>query len=250
MKNIVTLKWGDRYGPEFVNRLYSATQKHLEGPFEFHCFTDDSSGLAEGVISHPIPEIDLPHPEIVKGWRKLTLFQSGLPISGPSLFLDLDIIVKGPLLPFFEFAPGKIPIIHNWSNTLKTLTGKRPAVGNSSIFRFLPNEHTFVYEQFLKEKEWALANFSPPQTYLTHCIRPQMEFYPEDWTASFKRKCRPRFPLNLLIAPPEPQEANVVVFHGRPDPDEALAGFRGKKPHHHTKPARWIEKYWNDNANP
>ncbi|MDQ8192075.1 hypothetical protein [Roseibacillus persicicus] len=244
MKNVVTLKWGTRYGPEFANRLFHAVRTHLSEPFEFHCFTDDATGLNSEIKTHPIPEIDLPPHKLSTGWRKLTLFQPGLPLSGPSLFLDLDIIVRGSLDSFFEFAPGKIPIIHNWSNTMRTITGRRPEVGNSSIFRFLPNEHTFVYEQYLKEKDWALETFNPPQTYLTHCIKPIMEFYPESWTASFKRHCRPVFPLNLLMAPREPKSAQVVVFHGRPDPDEALNGFEGKKLHHRTKPAKWIEKYW------
>ncbi len=241
--NIVTLKWGDRYGPEYTNRLYDAVSRNLSLPFRFVCFTDNIENLNSEIETHPIPEIAIPSPQILTGWRKLCLFKPDLPISGPSLFLDLDLIIRGPLDPFLTFEPDKIPIIHNWVSGMRRITGRRPAIGNSSIFRFLPNEQTFVYEQFLQEKEWALANFSPPQSYLTHCIRPQMVFYPEDWTASFKRHCRPLFPLNLFLEPKEP-EAPVVVFHGRPDPDEALAGFDDGKPRHHTKPATWITQYW------
>ena len=241
--NIVTLKWGNRYGPEYVNRLFNAVSSNLSFPFRFICFTDNCNAINSQIETFPIPEIDLPHPQIEKGWRKLTLFQSGLPINGPSLFLDLDLVIRSSLDRFFTYEPEKIPIIRNWFGGFKKLTGQQSLVGNSSIFRFLPNQHTFVYEQFLAEKEWALANFNPPQTYLTHCIRPKIAFFPEEWTASFKRHCRRSFPLNYVLSPIEP-EASVVVFHGHPDPDEALAGYKGTKLHHFSKPASWIGRYW------
>ena len=39
------MKWGDKYGPEYVNRLYAAAKKNVTGEFSFACLTDDSSGL-------------------------------------------------------------------------------------------------------------------------------------------------------------------------------------------------------------
>lgn len=245
MKTIVTLKWGNRYGPEYVNRLYHAVSQNLAQPFRFVCFTDDTSSLHSAVETHPIPSIDLPPENISTGWRKLCLFQPGLPIKGPSLFLDLDLIIRGPLDPFFDFEPDRIPIIHNWISAAKIFK-KRPDIGNSSVFRFLPNEHTFIWEQFHKEKDWALANFSPPQSYLTHCINPLKVYYPEEWTASFKRHCRPPFPFNYWQRPREPEKAAIVVFHGRPDPDEALKGYKGRKIHHTTRPATWLANYWSN----
>lgn len=239
--NIVTLKWGDRYGPETVNRLYRACAQHMSRPFRFVCFTDDPTGIVGDVDTFDIPPIDLTGRPLVTGWRKLCLFQPGLPIEGPSLFLDLDLIIMGSLDPFFEFEPDKIPIIHNWTSGLKNLLGKRPPIGNSSVFRFLPNQHTFVYEQFLREKDWALANFNPPQTYLTHCIREHMVFWPDDWTRSFKRHCRPIFPLNLIIPPREPK-TSILVFHGRPDPEDVVGGYKDAKLRHRTLAADWLTK--------
>lgn len=238
--NIVTLKWGDRYGPETVNRLHAACRAHLSRPFRFVCFTDDPAGVEEGGETFPIPPIDLTGRPFVTGWRKLCLFQPGLPIEGPSLFLDLDLLIMGPLDPFFDYEPDRIPIIHNWTSGMKQLRGKRPPIGNSSVFRFLPNEHTFVYEQFLREKDWALANFNPPQTYLTHCIREHMVFWPDDWTRSFKRHCRPVFPLNLILRPKKP-DTRILVFHGRPDPEEVVGGYNAPKLRHRSRAAAWLD---------
>lgn len=35
----------------------------------------------------------------------------------------------------------------------------------------------------------------------------------------------------------------IVAFHGRPDPDEAVAGFKDK-PHRSCRPATWIHDHW------
>ena len=73
-----------------------------------------------------------------------------------------------------------------------------------------------------------------------------MCYWPADWVRSFKFHYRRPFPLNYLLEPPEPSGPSVVAFHGRPNPDQAMAGFRGKRPHHFVKPTSWISKYWHD----
>jgi len=249
--NVVTLKWGTRYGAEYVNKLFAGVSRNLSLPFRFVCFTDDNTGLAEGIISFPIPEMDLPPSKLTTGWRKLCLFKDGLPLNGKCLFLDLDIIITDDFDDFFFFEPEKIPIIYDWPTKARKLFPKGPPVGNSSVFRFIANENTFVYEQFLKEKEWAIANFRPPQSYLTHCIRPQMAFWPERWVVSFKEHCLPTWPLNLIKTAKLPKGTKIVIFHGRPDPDEARDGrwslgnkASWKRIYKYTKPTPWIEKHW------
>ena len=43
--NVITIKWGDRYGPHYVNRLYAGVQRNLSAAFRFVCFTDNSQGI-------------------------------------------------------------------------------------------------------------------------------------------------------------------------------------------------------------
>ena len=249
--NVVTLKWGTRYGAEFVNKLFNGVSRNLSLPFRFVCFTDDTAGVAEGIHTYPIPEMDLEPPLLYTPWRKLCLFRQGLPIEGYCLFLDLDVIITGSLDDFFRFEPDKIPIIRDWPTLRRKLFPKGPPVGNSSVFRFVANEHSFVYEQFLREKEWALANFRPPQSYLTHCIRPRMIFWPEGWVVSFKEHCLPFWPANLWMVPRLPRQAKIVIFHGRPDPDEARDGrwslgnkAAWKRIYKYTRPTPWIAEHW------
>jgi hypothetical protein len=242
---IITLKWGNRYGPEYVNKLAASVRRHTQADVSIVCFTDDAKGIDPSVEIHPIPEIDLPPDEMITGWRKLCLFRPDLPIEGMALFLDLDIVITGPLDDFFSYGTAdEIPIIHNWIPAHKKWFRPDPMIGNSSVFRFHLNHCTFVWEQFHREKDWALATFRPPQSYLTHCIRPRLKFWPASWVRSFKRHCRPMFPFNLILEPKLPQDARIIAFHGKPDPDDVIHGYKGSKIHHHTRPSPWVAQHW------
>lgn len=69
---VICMKWGDKYGAEYVNRLYNMVSRHLTLDFQMICLTDDSSGIDPAVTCHPIPEMDLPAgPE--RGWKNSRL---------------------------------------------------------------------------------------------------------------------------------------------------------------------------------
>jgi hypothetical protein len=242
--NVVTLKWGTRYGVEFANKLFAAVSRNLTLPFRFICFTDDPSGLVDGIVSFPIPDIDIDPPDLDTGWRKLCVFREDLPIEGTCLFLDLDLLITGNLDDFISYEPDKIPIIRDWVGLGRRIFPKGPPVGNSSVFRFTANQCGFIFEQFMREKEWALSNFRIEQSYLTHCIRSRLAWWPATWVISFKEQCRPIFPLNYLLEARLKPGARIVVFHGRPDPDEAAYGYRDHKPHHYVRPTRWVRELW------
>lgn len=247
--NIVTLKWGDRYPSIYVNRLRNAVARNLTRPFRFHCFTDDPTGLRPDVLAHPLPPIELPESHQRTTWLKLGLFMKGLAgMEGDCLFLDLDLLITGNIDCLFEYQPGKRCIIHNWVQG-QLVFKKRPDVGNSSVFRWRADTTQFIVDKFYAEKEWALANFKPPQTYLTYGLG-EKYFWPASWVTSFKRHAVPAFPLNLVMTPKVPADTRILVFHGLPDPDQALVGYRPPRLHRRTRPARWIADYWHDDDPP
>ena len=49
-------------------------------------------------------------------------------------------------------------------------------------------------------------------------------YWPEEWCVSFKHSCLATFPLNLFQTPRLPAGAKIVVFHGNPNPPEAVVG--------------------------
>ncbi|MGJ8650816.1 MAG: hypothetical protein ACSHX4_10695 [Opitutaceae bacterium] len=246
--NVICLKYGTRYPASYVNKLYAGVKRHLKRPFLFHCCTDDPTDLAPEVNTIPFPE----NPGIQRGWPdvlvKLMLTEDGLGgLQGPTLFLDLDMVILDSLDPFFDYEKGKNCIIRNWVNLRKMITGRRPLVGNSSVFRFEAGSSNYIFETFIKEMAQAenLKIFNTEQAFMTHAMR-EVSWWPEAWCRSFKWHCRPPFPLNLLISPKQPQDCRILVFHGRPDPEEAVDGFKGKKLHHHTRPSPWIDHFWTE----
>jgi hypothetical protein len=246
--NILCMRWGDKYGPEYVVRLYEMVARNLERPFRFVCLSDREIDLPAPIETLPIPDLEIKGQRGQTTWQKLGVFSPTLgDLTGPALFLDLDIVICGPLDKFFDYQPEKIAIIHNWISPWKTLLRPRPEIGNSSVFRFPVNQCGHIIEEFQAEKEHAVEKWWPPQSYLTERIRPQMTYWPDDWVKSFKFHCRPLFPLNYLTPPKHPKqlgEPSIIAFHGRPNPDQAVAGYRGKKIHHFTKAASWINSYW------
>jgi len=241
--NILSLKWGSLYGADYANCLYAGVSRHLSRPFRFLCFTDDPTGLDPRIDAQPLPEIELGRMARTT-WLKLGLFQAGLArMTGPCLFLDLDVIITGSMDPFFDFMPGKRCIAQNWVLKHQQLFKKRPDVGNSSIFRFDAGTTQFIVDKFNAEREWAIDNFHPPQTYLTYALG-EKHYFPDNLVASFKRHCVPSFPLNLVSAPAFPSEARVVLFHGKPNPDVAIKGYSDTKIHRRSLPAPWIADHW------
>ncbi len=243
--NVICFRWGTRYGVHYVNNLYAGVRRHLHRPFRFVCVTDDPTGLTPGIETVPIPE----NPGI-PGWPnvflKLLITADGFAnLHGPTLFCDIDLAIMDDMDCFFEYQPGKNVIIHNWIERRKQLFRKRPAIGNSSVFRFEAGRSQYICDTFLREKDAAIdrRRYCTEQAFLTYAMRERV-WWPETWVRSFKRHSMRIFPLNLFLTPVLPPHTRILVFHGKPDPDEAVRGYQGKRLHHHACPAPWIADYW------
>jgi hypothetical protein len=261
--NVLCMKWGDYYTPEYVNRLYAGVKRNLHLPFRFVCVTDDASGLRPEVEAVPFPpDPKVPGRNFPRPWpnifAKLALFQDGFAgLAGPTLFLDIDVLVTGNLDRFFLYRPGEFCIIYNWVERRKHLFRKAPDIGNSSCFRFEAGGSNGVWETFLREKEmpgmkerFVLGS----QKFQTYAMMKtgRVNWWPSEWVCSFKRQLVPLFPLNKIFTPWRPsRKVSIVVFHGQPDLPQALEGYYLKydkpvKPHLTCKPAKWIRDYWHE----
>ena len=70
-RTILCMKWGTKYGPEYINRLYAMVRRQLRGEFRFVCLTDESDGIRAEVQCLPIPDLALPAGIIERGWQNL-----------------------------------------------------------------------------------------------------------------------------------------------------------------------------------
>lgn len=177
---IVCMKWGTKYGPEYVNRLYGMVARHLRGAFQFVCLTDSSAGVRSEVRCLPIPSLDLPPGIPERGWTKLTTFEADLHgLRGTALFLDLDVVIVGDITPFFE-QPGEFLIIHDW---------KRPwrITGNSSVYRWRLGAHAAVLAEFRATHEAVRARLRNEQAFLSEFMKREglMSYWPAHWCQNF-----------------------------------------------------------------
>lgn len=237
---ILCMKWGTKYGPEYVNRLYGMVRRHLSGDFRFVCLTDDPQGLRAEVECHPIPELALPAGIPERGWKKLTTFEPDLyGLRGTALFLDVDVVIVGSLDAFFEH-PGEFLIIHDW---------KRPwrITGNSSVYRFRLGHLGGVLSHFRAHQADIRRRYRNEQAYLSAYLheRGLLAYWPRQWCASYKYHCLPRWPSNYWRQPQAPADARVLVFHGTINPPDAIVGtpWRWRR---YARPAPWVAEHWRE----
>lgn len=248
--NIMCIKWGTLFGPEYVNRLYSGVRRNMSRPVRFFCMTEHAEGLHPDVevLDLPVEPFSEPMNAALAvanrqgAMRKVSLFRPGLvpDLQGPVLGFDLDVVITGALDEIHDLAPGTIAMRHDWTEKRKG----RPT-GHGSVFRFDPAAHDFLYADLAAnpytEVETARGS---EQRYTSHKAMDNGVFHyiPSDWVVSFKYDCNP-FPRNWLRPPHLPQDARVVCFHGRPKMTDALEGWNGSFIRH-SKPCAWLRDHW------
>lgn len=243
-QSVICLKWGDRYGPEFVNKLHSMVARNTRRPLRFICITDDASGLDKEIEIRPMPDFDLPEIFRFKGFRRMFLFKESLyDLTGPVLHLDVDLLVTGSVDDFFDYKPeAKYIVSENW-------TQPGAGIGNMSVFRYHIGSQTKIWERFSADPLAMLEQYVNSQTFCSRTLG-QFEMYPLEWCVGFKQSLIPKWPLNFFMQPMRPPaEARIVAFTGKPDMDEAIRGEwpdkrAWKKIYKHIRPTEWIKEYW------
>mmetsp|Transcript_25191 Transcript_25191/g.30754 ORF Transcript_25191/g.30754 Transcript_25191/m.30754 type:complete len:520 (+) Transcript_25191:330-1889(+) len=129
--HVVCIKWGKKYGSEYVNKLGSSIRRNLKTRnFRLHCFTDDPDGIDEDTLIHSFDKYEKYIDDSIawKGWwyKLLVLFHrelkhsllvcSRIPCDVPSssgeinakavrvVYIDLDTVITGPLDDIFSYA--------------------------------------------------------------------------------------------------------------------------------------------------
>ncbi len=239
---VLCMKWGSKYGPVYVDRLYGMTARHLARPFRFVCLTDDTAGVRPEVACAPLPKLPpLAQPK-ERGWLKLGSFSPEVAdLLGETvvLYLDLDVVICGPLDDFFT-TPDGFPLIRDWYHRSRV-------VGNSSVYRYRPAERTGIFESFRRDADAIVRRFRNEQEFLTDYLarRGELSFWPPEWCQSYRVGCLPLWPMRLWQAPRRPDGARILIFHGEPKPDEAIVGRRGLFLRS-WRPAPWIADDWRE----
>ena len=218
-KQVLCIRWGTKYGPDYVNRLYGMVARHVTPPFTFHCMTDDPAGLRPEVAVLPLPELGCERPTNTHGvWGKSRLWRPDIGLEGPVLFIDLDVVVTGSLDGFFEVGGEDDVILARNPNT------PFERLGQTSIFRFPVGKLAPLRERFLADPQGVADRYRFEQRFVTRNVPGGVTFWPRGWVALYKWHCVPVFPLNLVRPPRLPPGTRVVLFAGTLNPPDAIAG--------------------------
>lgn len=254
-KNLITcatIKWGDLYSSDDVNRLFRSVRRNTRKNLRFYCMTESSDGLDPDIIWLPLKEQSYEHRMLEAqksayhkrgALRKVALFNPRIYSESDAavLILDIDVLIVDEIDSLFDYAPGQVAMRKPFGSNPKPFS-----YGQGSIIKIEPRLHAFLYDQMvgMPEKMVALANGSEQSyTSIVAAAHGVLSFYPESWIVSFKYHCRPKKPLNFLKTPTVPNGAKIVCFHGKPDIKEAVKGYAGDF-WGLSRPAPWISSYW------
>ena len=268
-KIIICIKWGNKFGPEYVNRLYAMARRNITGDFRIVCFTDNTQGLRAEVETRELPQLGCEHPERTIGkWPKVALWGKELGgLTGPVLFVDLDSVILSNMDGYFSYGSlDDVILARNWA---KPFSG----MGQTSIFRFPVGKNHHILEDFRKSPQAIADKYKFEQHYITSAVPGGIKFWPESWTRHFRLHCLPIFPIRYFVAARFPKKAKVVTFPGGPNPgdiilgrwDEALHPFQTASEHitnaftytaslksrwqyikRYVRPCQWIEEHWRE----
>ena len=218
--NVICIKWGTLFGPEYVNRLYSGVRRNLTAPVRFFCMTEHAEGL---------------HPDI-----------NVLPLPDEPFRADMDAALavanrQGAMRKVSLFRPDLIPDLRG---PVEARRGRK--TGHGSVFRYDPAAHGWLYDTLAADPTGAVERARGSEQRYTSTLaqdKGAFAYLPGDQVVSFKHGCLRLPPMNWLKPPRLPDNARVVCFHGRPKMTEAVDGFDGGL-FRHTEPCAWLRDHW------
>jgi hypothetical protein len=111
--NFYTLKWGDKYGPEYVNRLYGSLATWYDQPFTLTCYTDNYKNIRDEVNIKPISDLRPYDTNRVFTYEKLILLEK----YERGVWIDLDVLIHKNVTEDVITTDGSFIMIWNhWNN--------------------------------------------------------------------------------------------------------------------------------------
>jgi hypothetical protein len=201
MYNILTLKHGTKYSAEYVNKMYNMIHRHVTMPYNFYCFTEDSSGLNPNINIRPLPA-EFP---ISGWWYKTYLFRKEHFTSGINFYIDLDMVITKNIDEFLTY---DVPFM----GTRNVMYLNKPKVNSlgSCILKWPAGKYHDIWDTIEREPKRTLK-YLGDQDYIYERY-PSIQYCPDHWLASYKWS-------------PDLTQAKIVAFHGIPRPHDVHDPF-------------------------
>lgn len=108
------MKWGIKYGLDYVNCLYNMVKCYIIVDFKMVCLMDCIDGIDFVVQCFFIFLLVFLEGSFERGWNKLFMFELDFyGLKGNVFFLDLDVVIVDNIDSFFIYF-GDFLIIYDW----------------------------------------------------------------------------------------------------------------------------------------
>ena len=213
--NVVCVYYGNKYGTEYVQKLYNMVQRHLTIPHKFYCFTDHPrmNHIINGdILCKPF------HLHDEKGWwNKMLMYSKDCGLEGPNLYLDLDVVILKNINCFALWGDDETIGVINDFNGFNTNY-------NSSILKFNTSiTDSAIYQKYMTDRP-RYRREQGDQNVMSMLVKnhPNVKVMPDEWSQSYKWYDRkdPRFEKGKWDFTLRP-ETKICVFHGQPNPHES-----------------------------
>lgn len=197
--NLMTIKWGNKFEPNYPNLIHRMAKRHLPCEFDSYCMTDDGTGLDSDIKIVECTEKWLWDDILsMKQWWfwdaiKMSLFAPKLcGIEGKILFSDLDNLFLDDMTRVVETKPPAM-IGTNWNadwhipmhggNYFLTM-------GFNASLIYVDNRDPVtneIWEHFVKHYDKAKGSLYSSDAYLWRCHRDKISSYPDGTVYSHSR---------------------------------------------------------------
>ncbi len=234
-QSIVCFRWKPQvrgyrstFGSEAVNALRRMVAQHYQRPHRFICVTDDPKGITAGIEIVPLWDdfANIPNPHGRHNpscYRRLKAFAPEIAavLGERFVWMDLDTVVVGDLAPLFD-RPEDFVI---WGET------DPRSFYNGSMVLMTAGARRQVWDDFDPKQSPMVAKragrFGSDQGWISYRLGPhEATWGRDDGVYSYRVHIAPNG--NRL-----PENARVVMFHGKEDP----WGRRAQQ-------VPWVREHW------
>lgn len=222
MLNVICLKHGTKYGPEYVNNLYNMIVRNLTVPYNFICFTDDPSQLNSNINIRLLPNSPLSG-----WWWKPYIFKEDHFAKGDTNFyIDLDMVIIKNIDHFIDFKPESFVGLRDVGRIFRPDLKKL----GSAVLKWPAGEYSDIWTKFEKNSD-IINRLHGDQDWIWTLHSPNINFFPDEWIKSYKWEIRVRSELEgfretlqfkCIRNPDIPNNTAILAFHGYPNPHQVL----------------------------
>lgn len=222
---ILCVKFGNKYGREYLEKLQNMIKRHTSLDYELVCLTDDKHHYS-GIRSVYLP----PARYSKLWWYKVHMFDPEINLAGRILYFDLDVVIHNNIDKLVQNLGNKFYGIRDFNRKFYP----KWHTMNSSVMSWMHGSASDIFLEFTKNPQQAMR-LHGDQDWIYKVHKSKINFWPDTWIQSYKWEIRSREELVSRLGSrgfkkvrddvKSHPDCCVAVFHGQPNPEDVMDSF-------------------------